>query len=134
MTVAQVDAGNVMSFSEFGADSILGAELVANINARLHLELKTTAIFNYPGVKELARHIHESYVGHAEQSASRIPRTPLADTRGSEGVSEPRPSGSGIRELPQVSTSTTFDDVLRQLESGELTYDEAMARFPGELV
>jgi uncharacterized protein involved in exopolysaccharide biosynthesis len=39
---------------------------------------------------------------YLQKSALRVPRTPLADTRGSEGVSEPRPSGSVVREFSQV--------------------------------
>jgi hypothetical protein len=45
-----------------------------------------------------------------QKPALRIPRTPLADARGSESVSEPRPSGSGIRELPQDASAAKPDE------------------------
>lgn len=42
--------------------------------------------------------------------ALRISQTPIADGRGSEAVSEPRPSGSGIRELPQDAPAAKPDE------------------------
>jgi hypothetical protein len=45
-----------------------------------------------------------------QKPALQIPRTPLADGRGSESVSEPRPSESGIRELPQDASAAKPDE------------------------
>jgi acyl transferase domain-containing protein/acyl carrier protein/SAM-dependent methyltransferase len=45
------------SFADYGADSIISVELVRRINARFGIELKTTALFNFATVRDLARFI-----------------------------------------------------------------------------
>jgi acyl transferase domain-containing protein/acyl carrier protein/ubiquinone/menaquinone biosynthesis C-methylase UbiE len=48
-------------FSEIGVDSILGVELVNKINDEFDITLKTTTVFDYPTVKNLAHHIYERF-------------------------------------------------------------------------
>jgi NADP-dependent 3-hydroxy acid dehydrogenase YdfG/acyl carrier protein/ubiquinone/menaquinone biosynthesis C-methylase UbiE len=43
-----------VSFSEYGADSIISVDLVRQINEAFNIELKTTALFNYATIRELA--------------------------------------------------------------------------------
>ena len=116
MSVAQVRDGGVMSFSDFGADSILSAELVQRINDMLHLGLKTTVIFNYPTLSQLAGHLHQ-----------------LMD----EGRALTRPSavigaitGTVTAAEPGLATGKTDDEsllrMLQELESGAVDYDTAL--------
>jgi acyl transferase domain-containing protein/SAM-dependent methyltransferase len=44
-------------FSELGIDSILGVELVNEINQEFHESLSTTTIFDYPSVNELSEYL-----------------------------------------------------------------------------
>ncbi|AFX99665.1 ptzC [Candidatus Endolissoclinum faulkneri L2] len=45
------------SFADYGADSIISVELVRKINESFGIELKTTALFNFATVRDLARYI-----------------------------------------------------------------------------
>jgi polyketide synthase PksN len=115
----QAGVSRMLSFTELGADSILSAELVEKINRSLQIELKTTAIFNYPGVRELARHIHEEYsASQPAAAAAAAAATPAETPRTTNGH-------SGAFEI---------EDILRRLESGELSYDAAMRKFDGDRI
>ena len=119
MSLEQVRSGRVMSFTDFGADSILSAELVAKLNTALELNLKTTAIFNYPGIRELTGYLCEDF---GETLRTRLlpgvgtsaePVTPLA---------------------PIAETGASLADILQQLEAGAMDYETALAQFSGELL
>ena len=127
MSVAQVEAGKVMSFRDFGADSILSAELMSKINAALQLSLPTTAIFNYPGVKELARFIAEE---HGASVAQRLPSTGAEPQSRQVSPVASRPSDIGKQK---DANGEELADILRQLEAGELSCEEALQRHDGEL-
>ncbi|MBV9083654.1 MAG: acyl carrier protein, partial [Acidobacteriaceae bacterium] len=109
MTIDQVRAGKVMSFSDFGADSIVSAELTSAINSALGIDLKTTAIFNNPAIDVLSRHILEQY-----------------------GVEMPTRLGLRLgpaRAMQRTSVNhqpLSMEDALRRLESGDLDVDEAL--------
>jgi acyl carrier protein len=108
MNIDQVLRGELMSFTEFGADSILGAELVSKINQALGISLKTTAIFNHPNIHDLARFIHAEFGGAAEPRAKAEPEAPPRE--------------------PDLA------EMFRRLESGQLSFAEAMERLPEELI
>ena len=48
-------------FSEYGVDSIIGVDLINVINTTLGLTLRTTALFDYGNVKELAQFIYDEH-------------------------------------------------------------------------
>jgi polyketide synthase PksN len=48
-------------FSEYGVDSIIGVDLINVINEALGLTLRTTALFDYGNVKELAQFICDEH-------------------------------------------------------------------------
>ncbi|NHA02805.1 SDR family NAD(P)-dependent oxidoreductase [Mucilaginibacter sp. HC2] len=52
-----------MQFKDFGFDSILGVELINNINEALSITLKATDLYNYPNLTQLANYIHDQYQG-----------------------------------------------------------------------
>ncbi|WP_052410166.1 beta-ketoacyl synthase N-terminal-like domain-containing protein [Paenibacillus durus] len=54
---------NDEAFSDYGVDSIIGVQLIHTINERLHIELQTTDIFDYPCVNQLASYILPLYQG-----------------------------------------------------------------------
>jgi SAM-dependent methyltransferase/acyl carrier protein len=121
MSLEQVRSGRVMNFTDFGADSILSAELVAKLNARLGLNLKTTVIFNYPGIRELTAHLHHEF-------ATQLQGLLLVDVAATPR--DPGPSPAPALADMDVSLET----LLRRLEAGELDYATALAQFPGELL
>ncbi|MEM6602388.1 MAG: type I polyketide synthase, partial [Verrucomicrobiota bacterium] len=49
------------NFSDYGFDSILGNQLVKNINDVLGISLNTTNIFNYPNIASLAEYISQNH-------------------------------------------------------------------------
>lgn len=64
--VLKVEAGEVdnsTSFSDYGVDSITGMELIERINTEFKLTLKTTILFDYSNVDDLAGYI-ETELGH----------------------------------------------------------------------
>ncbi len=65
------------SFAEHGADSILSVELVRRINTAYGIDLKSTALFNYATVRELAGHMAR------EHGAATAP--PSSETETDEG-------------------------------------------------
>ena len=107
MPEQKVRTSGVLSFSELGADSLLSAELAARIGARLAIPLKTTAIFNFPGIRELAAHIEAEFPNAA------LPAT---------GPPMPHP--------PTAPDEDVLGRVLRALEAGEIDVDEALRRAP----
>ena len=48
-------------FSDFGFDSILGGQLIRNINATLGISLNPTDIFNYPNIKSITDYISSNF-------------------------------------------------------------------------
>ncbi|MBD3315819.1 MAG: SDR family NAD(P)-dependent oxidoreductase, partial [Chitinivibrionales bacterium] len=50
-----------MQFSEFGVDSIVGVDLVNILNDITGISLKTSVLFDYPNVADLAKHLLENY-------------------------------------------------------------------------
>lgn len=64
MSVSEIDHDR--QFSEYGVDSIIGVDLINVINSALGLTLRTTALFDYGNVKELAQFIYNE---HSEQLA-----------------------------------------------------------------
>jgi acyl transferase domain-containing protein/SAM-dependent methyltransferase len=114
LDAAHAGSARMLSFTELGADSILSAELVEKVSAALGISLKTTAIFNYPGIRELAGHIFEEYgVEIAAQLGSAAPA--------------PR-KGNGH------SATVGLEEVLAKLESGEWSYEDALNRYVGDLI
>ena len=71
------------SFADYGADSIISVELVRRINARFGIELKTTALFNFATVRDLARFIEIEF---ADALATTVP-APAPVERMEEGKS-----------------------------------------------
>ncbi|AHC73996.1 ptzC [Candidatus Endolissoclinum faulkneri L5] len=57
------------SFADYGADSIISVELVRKINESFGIELKTTALFNFATVRDLARYITLEFGDQSLQQA-----------------------------------------------------------------
>jgi hypothetical protein len=118
MPVEKVRAGGMLRFSELGADSLLSAELAARLGARLAIPLKTTAIFNHPGIHELTAHIAEEF-----PNATASPAAP--ESAGAAATSPPStPAAAATAETDPLAR------VLRALEAGEIDVEEALRRAP----
>lgn len=52
-----------VSFRDFGVDSIIGVNLVQEINEIFSIELETTVLFDYSSVEQLTTHILSEYEG-----------------------------------------------------------------------
>ena len=94
-------------FSEYGVDSIIGVDLINVINSSLGITLRTTALFDYGNVKELAQFI-------CAEHGTLLRRADVEQPASSLAISE---------ELPDVQETESDDDltVLEKLASGELS-------------
>lgn len=101
------------AFTDYGVDSIILVELVDTLNARLGIDLKTTALFDYPTLAELTEFV---LTEHREQ-------LPAVGARLPEPTSvEPAVDGDSALDL----------DLLERVAAGELTVDQAYARLEQE--
>jgi acyl carrier protein len=131
------------SFAEYGADSIISVELVRRINDAFGIELKTTALFNYATVRELAAYIRLEHGGDAapapeaeavtgrildqKERAGRL-RGMIRRHLDSKGAS-PAPPPAPAPATPSPEPAPEPDDLatlLRRLEAGEIRYEDAM--------
>ena len=144
------------SFADYGADSIISVELVRRINARFGIELKTTALFNFATVRDLARFIEIEF---ADALAATVPAPALrpeeggsVDRRVAEAKGKTRrlreriearrqaapvnaeaeflvreAAKSGAVPSPDRDGTPTLEQLLARLEAGEIDVDEAMA-------
>jgi SAM-dependent methyltransferase/acyl carrier protein len=96
-----------LPFSELGVDSIIAVDLSDKINRTLSVGLRSTDLFNYATVRQLARHILDMRAQFIPASAI----IPVAE------VARPSTAGGGDEML----------SVLARLESGDLSIDEVDA-------
>jgi acyl transferase domain-containing protein/SAM-dependent methyltransferase len=97
--------------AEFGLDSILGVEVVSRVNRAGGFELSATDVFNYPTIRELARHIVASR-GLARPVLT--PQPPLSGgldaaplSRGLDAI--PLPGGLDATALPREVVTPSPD-------------------------
>ncbi len=134
------------SFAEYGADSILSVELVRRINECFGIDLKSTALFNYATVRELARYmivehgvapepVVASEVNQITQAKQRSERlldvikrrreaTPL--NKEAEFWNQEEASSTPVQSESVESTTNALDELLKRLERGEISVSEAM--------
>ena len=91
------------SFSEYGVDSVLGVELIRQINEKFNLKLPATRLYDYPTLNVLTEFIFaETCGGTSEPSlaydaSSRLPSPPPTEqTRIVEKLEAQKPSGLQI--------------------------------------
>ena len=75
------------NFSDFGFDSILGNQLVNNINKELNISMSSTEIFNYPNLRSLTAYILEHHPLPAFKEESRLIDQPTHKQRTTDGLS-----------------------------------------------
>jgi len=130
------------SFADHGADSILSVELVRRINAAHGVDLKSTALFNYATVRELAAYMaREHGVGAAPSSAAPpdgqgkrqaqrlmevINRRREAAPVNREAEFWQRQTDGAPPAVPEPAPPADLDEVLRRLERGEISVSQAM--------
>lgn len=66
------------SFSDYGLDSILGAEFVHRLRKALNIELDQTALFDFTSVARLERHLREAFPQTVAELTQRNPAQPAA--------------------------------------------------------
>jgi len=137
----QVEQGKVISFADLGVDSVISAELIRKINEALQLSLKTTVIFAHPGIQALASFItaeHGAELGQrfglvsgheaVAMSAAGIGQSVrLQPFHGDGGAAEAPLPGAGA---VQGGAAIDLGDVMRRLERGEISLDDAMRLVP----
>ncbi|HEX2925745.1 MAG TPA: methyltransferase, partial [Ruminiclostridium sp.] len=108
-----IDTGE--PFSNYGVDSIVGVELINKINSVLNILLKTTVIFDYPTIKELAKYIQTSF---SSLNAD--------DNINFHEVTDVKSTNKG--KAPEKTAAVTdVKSVFEMLEKGEVTLEEAEA-------
>ncbi|BCJ93988.1 hypothetical protein acsn021_15570 [Anaerocolumna cellulosilytica] len=55
-------------FSDYGVDSITGMELINHMNEKFNIVLKTTVLFDYTNVEELASYIQEEFGAYRSEN------------------------------------------------------------------
>nr|ASA76642.1 polyketide synthase [Pyxidicoccus sp. MCy9557] len=98
-----------LPFSELGVDSILAVDLSDKINRAMSVGLRSTDLFNYATVRQLARHILDLRAHEPVQAA---PSSPPA-------TAAPPPAEAGDEDAMM--------SLLASLESGALSIDEVDA-------
>lgn len=130
------------SFADHGADSILSVELVRRINAALNIDLKSTALFNYATVKDLANHlVAEHGLGPSDLQPNQLKDPGKGQAKRLIEVINRRRAAAPINletefwaregDVPQAipQSSTSLDRILDGLARGEMTVGEAMEYF-----
>ncbi|HYI12098.1 MAG TPA: SDR family NAD(P)-dependent oxidoreductase [Thermoanaerobaculia bacterium] len=84
LSVAAADVDPDRRFSELGVDSIPGVDLVKRINETLHTELPVTVLFDYPSVRQLARHVATLAPSAPANIAVTAPVVPVPETAPSQ--------------------------------------------------
>ena len=74
------DIGDDNAFGDYGLDSILGVDLVHQINHRFQIALQTTCIYDYPDINTLAEYVAQQVPASAAPAASSEPSAVQADT------------------------------------------------------
>jgi len=69
--------------ADYGADSILGVQMVRNLNARFGIELKPTTLFSHPSVRALATYL-SAHHGISAETASTTAGTVAAPSAAAE--------------------------------------------------
>ncbi|HBG96892.1 MAG TPA: hypothetical protein DDY14_16550, partial [Chromatiaceae bacterium] len=95
-------------FSDFGVDSILSVALIRRLNRALSIELRTTDLFNYPSIRQLAEHVLDQF--------------------GDSLVIGGDDNNEDVSAVPDASLSDILD---RWLISGVLDIEEAERRIMG---
>jgi polyketide synthase PksN len=93
-------------FTDYGVDSIILVELVKSLNARLGIDLPTTALFDYPTLGDLATFICAEHLGERPPRGAAVP-----------APAEPERPAPPDDEL----------DLLLRLANGELTLEDTYA-------
>lgn len=104
LTMSPGEIDHDRQFSEYGVDSIIGVDLINVINTALGLTLRTTALFDYGNVKELAQFIYDEHGKQLAETFMRDHQTTAA-TRAAES--------------PQAETNIDLT-LLEKLANGEL--------------
>ncbi|MBU6399042.1 MAG: SDR family NAD(P)-dependent oxidoreductase, partial [Verrucomicrobia bacterium] len=94
------------AFSEYGVDSIIGVDVIQKLNAGLEIELRTTALFDYPNVSSLAGFIARSFPNAVSPASGRAAVEPVAllvsaSRSGREGGAQPEQA-----EFPETAPAT----------------------------
>ncbi len=130
------------SFADYGTDSILSVRLVRELNAALGIELKPTALFNYPTVRDLAGYVQ---LEHSRTPVGTVPEPVAAKVGGAKARARDmldrlarrgqadRLAGAEAAFLERESERETapagpptLEDILRRLEAGEIDADTAL--------
>ena len=97
-------------YQDIGVDSIMAVKVVERIGAKLGIALESTDLFNYPNLRQLARHI-----------MSRQPQ-PKPPTEPSSVATAPPASPS------EATDANDLSDMLARLKSGDLKAGDLLAR------
>ncbi len=131
------------SFADYGADSIISVELVRRINERFGIDLKTTALFNFATVRDLARFIEINLpdAAHDPSAAAAAVDRRVTEARGRtqrlrERIEARRQAAPVNAEAAFLARETaksgampaasSLDALLASLAAGDINVDDAM--------
>ncbi|MDT3429169.1 polyketide synthase PksN, partial [Paenibacillus forsythiae] len=109
------------SFADYGVDSITGVHFVQIVNEALETDLKTTILFDYTSINQLAKylisHYKEILLNHASWSEKETGLSAQPEKRSAENV--PYPFKGQSNDLPQEkSTGPLSQEGAKQISGG----------------
>ncbi len=127
MELSELDEDTPML--DYGVDSILGLELIKEINEGLSDTIPTTILFDYPTIKELANYLAEEYTSdfivQKGEVESKIPQQP--ETVKNEVVSTSIDNEKGQAKRLWIEKPSTIDDIkLVNFDLPEVKQDEVL--------
>jgi acyl carrier protein len=143
--VSPADIDRSKSFSDYGVDSIVGVKLINTINDEFDVVLRTTVLFDYASIEDLARYL-ESHHGH--QLSREPPAATSTTTRDANAGSDTARAtndvlrayspifGDSPDRAPEANGSKPKNgrselSLLELLARGELTVEQAFNRWSG---
>jgi acyl carrier protein/SAM-dependent methyltransferase len=121
LRVPERDIAPELPFSDLGVDSIIAVDLSDKINRTLSVGLRSTDLFNYATVRQLARHI-------LDMRAHEPPRDSVAPSPGVTGAFIPASAilpPEALARPPAAGNEEALLSLLAKLESGDVSIDEA---------
>jgi polyketide synthase PksN len=108
-------------FVDMGLNSIIGVELVRELNERYGLNVRATRFYDHPNIVELAKFIHEAITGGSDGVKVFLPRAGTPNGELHLGLHSNNGAADSIEEKVR--------DVLKQLTANDLTLDDAEQLF-----
>lgn len=119
---------DLASFTDFGVDSVLAMEIINQVNEALHIQLRTTDLFNYVSIQQLTDYILNEFSDDIQ--AAPMPQV-TNDTTSHEPVVEHKQALEHKPALKHVAEPEAYDEKLP--ESSNVTKNKSESSDHGNI-